>query len=429
MNNIFIIPDTENQFIVYLPILGILFKANGSALNLFQKALDGDIAAQKQFGLTPRQIDKFNKKEKVGFTQKINQVKFKPTTVSLFLTSDCSMKCVYCYASAGENSNQIKMEYIKIAINEVINNAILLNRKSISVNYHGGGDIGVAWPLVEKSTEYIRRQASANNLKVAINVGLNGVLSEYQREWIVNNIHSATVSIDGDKNIQNKLRPLKNGKSSFDIVHDTLTYFDQNGFNYTIRSTVTAETVGELEKIITFFCENYKVHKIKIEPVFIQGRAGENMVNMPLASDFIKSFIESEKIASQYDKELLYSGARFEVLSNIFCLAAGSSFGITTEGYITSCYEVLDLSNPASEIFIYGKIEDGKIVIFQDKLDALASFTVENKEKCQNCFAKYHCAGDCPVKSILAETNENISNYRCEINRELTKNQLLKALH
>jgi len=428
MNNIFIIPDTDDQFIVYLPILGILFKANGSALNLFRKALDGDVEAQKQFGITSHQIGKLNKKEEVRVNQKINQVKFKPTSVSLFLTSDCSMKCEYCYASAGENSNQIKMEYIKVAINEVINNAILLNFKTINVNYHGGGDIGVAWTLVEKTTEYIQRQISANNLKVAINVGLNGVLTDYQRKWIVNNIHSATVSIDGDKNIQDKLRPLKNGKSSFDIVHNTLKYFDEYGFNYAIRSTITAETVGELEKIITFFCENYKASKIKIEPVFIQGRAFENTVNIPSASDFIKYFLKSQKIASSYKKELLYSGARFEVLSNIFCLAAGSSFGVTPEGNITSCYEVLEISNPASEIFFYGKIEDGQIVIFQDKLDNLASFTVENKEKCQNCFAKYHCAGGCPVKSILLETDENIRDYRCTINRELTKHQLLNAL-
>ncbi len=106
---------------------------------------------------------------------------------------------------------------------------------------------------VEKTTAYIIKKAKENKLKVIINSGLNGVLSNYQRKWVVKNIHSATISLDGDKEIQNMLRPLKNGQTSFDIVHNTLKYFDSQDFNYAIRSTVTSETIGKLEKIITFF--------------------------------------------------------------------------------------------------------------------------------------------------------------------------------
>ena len=53
------------------------------------------------------------------------------------------MKCVYCYASAGENSLSIKKEYIDTAVDEIIKNASELKKDTINVNYHGGGDIGM----------------------------------------------------------------------------------------------------------------------------------------------------------------------------------------------------------------------------------------------------------------------------------------------
>ena len=427
-SNIFVIPHVFKKYIVYLPLHGILFKANASAVNIFHKALSGNKTAMEKFGLSKTQITNIIDNENNHFVKQNKTKIFKPTSVSLFLTSNCSMKCAYCYASAGDRHSQIKEEYIKVAINEVIKNALLLNHKNITVNYHGGGDIGVVWDLVEKTTSFITKKAKENNLKIFFNVGLNGVLSDYQRKWIVKNINSATVSLDGDKEIQNMLRPLKNGRPSFDIVHKTLKYFDLHGFNYAIRSTATAETIGQLNRIITFFCENYEVRKIKIEPVFIQGRASQNSVNMPAANEFVENFLKAAEIASSFNKELLYSGARFELITNIFCQAAGSSFGVTPEGYITSCYEVLEKSNPVSDVFFYGKIQNGKVIIDQDKLNKLSEFTVENKEKCRNCFAKFHCAGDCPVKSVLSENDEKNRDYRCTINRELTKYQLLEAI-
>ena len=109
-------------------------------------------------------------------------------------------------------------------------------------------------------------------------------------------------------------------------------------------------------------------------------------------------------------------------------MAAGGSFGVTPEGYITSCYEVLEKSHPLSDIFFYGKIEESSLVYFPDKLHRLAKLNVFEKAKCRRCFAKFHCAGDCPAKSILSDRTEIDQNYRCIINRELTKEQLLRSI-
>jgi uncharacterized protein len=428
ISNVFILPYTNKLFIVYLPLQGILFKANAKAVNHFYNALNGDLKAQEDFGLTTDMVSGIFKTGLNSLQKNDKDYIFRPTSVSLFLSGKCSMRCTYCYANAGESNTELKKEYIEVAIAEIINNALLTGEKHITVNYHGGGDIGAAWELVEETTRYIKERTNEAGIDSIISAGLNGVLSDYQRGWVVDHINSATVSIDGYEDIQNLQRPLKNGKPSFGIVHDTIKYFDQQGFNYAIRSTATFGSISELEKIVYFFCNNYKVKKIKVEPVFIQGRALKNEVGMPSASEFVKFFLRAQKIAESFNRSLLYSGARFDVMSNIFCMAAGSSFGVTPEGYITSCYEVLEKSSPASDTFFYGKIENSKIEIFPGKLEKLASLTVENKEKCQKCFARFHCAGDCPVKAYLSEKDEKIRDYRCTINRELTKHQLIKSI-
>ena len=428
INNVFIIPSGQKEYIIYLPVQGILFKANAKAVNLFYEAISGNAGAQSKLGLSGEVVQKINQNNNAPFPDGKKSVQFKPTTVNLFLTTDCSMQCIYCYASGGEKATRIKQEYIEIAVHEIIQNALSLKKKNINVNYHGGGDIGVVWDLVEQTTDYINRLTSENNLKVYYSAGLNGILSDSQREWVVKNLHSVTLSLDGDKEIQNYLRPLKNGRPSFDHVDKTLRYFDSKSFEYAIRSTITFETVVHLERIVAFICENYNVRKIKAEPVYIQGRASHSNVKMPDAEEFIEHFLKAKKIANSFGKELLYSGARFETFTNSFCKATGASFGVTPEGHITSCYEVLDTINPDSNIFFYGKIENGKIKIDQKKLDGLAAFTVNNKDKCEKCFAKFHCAGDCPVKSVQVKNNPENENYRCIINRELTKHQLLETI-
>jgi len=424
--NVYLIPHKNNRYIVYLPIHGIIFNGNASAVTLFYNAMNGDIKAQSRFGLNPGQIEKIRRAESKPQTEKKNQ--FCPTAVTLFLTSNCSLKCKYCYANAGVSDLQIKKEYIEIAVSEVIENALRSGKREVTVSYHGGGDIGVVWDLVEDATESILAMARKNNITVWFNSGINGVLSDHQREWIVKRIHSVTVSIDGNRDIQNRLRPLRNGNPSFEMVDATLKYFDEQNFKYAIRSTITDETVSQMGEITSFFCKNYKAKKIKMEPVFVQGRASRNKVRAPSADDFVRNFKRAYKIAISHNRELLYSGARFDMLTEIFCMAAGSSFGVTPEGNITSCYEVLEKANPLSDIFFYGKIEGGSVVLFPDKLEKLTKLNVHEKEKCGRCFARFHCAGDCPAKTILSRKENPEYDYRCIINRELTKDQLLRSI-
>jgi uncharacterized protein len=423
--DIFVLPTGDDLYLVYMPLKGIIFKGNGASVSLFRKAAAGDKKSLEMLGLTTELQSPQLKNHPSPAEQNITR--FRPTSLSVFLTDDCTMRCVYCYAEGGSKKSTVKTEYLDTAIDFIISNALAGQTDNISVSFHGG-DISAAWEQFENFVKKIKSKTAENNLNVSITCGLNGMLNQYQRLFVVNNINSATVSLDGPALIHDKLRPLADGSGSFSIVDETLRFFDSVGFDYAIRTTVTADTVRQLDNIIGFFCSSYKVRKIKAEPVFSSGRAKTNTIKQPSVKDFVSYFIKAERTAASMDRELLYSGARFDTVNEYFCQAAGNSFGLTSSGHITSCYEVIDKENQLSDTFFYGSVVNGKVEIDDEKLKALYKLNVNRRTRCDKCFARYHCSGDCPAKVLSTEGKGKVADYRCMINRELTKAQLLKAI-
>jgi uncharacterized protein len=62
-------------------------------------------------------------------------------------------------------------------------------------------------------------------------------------------------------------------------------------------------------------------------------------------------------------------------------------------------------------------------------LNNLRDLSVQQREFCQGCFAKWTCAGDCYHKALtISGPGEFQGSDRCHITRELTKDQLLEKI-
>lgn len=432
-DDVFCIPY-QGQYIIYLPLRGMILLGNTKLVNLLYQARLGDKTALNQLGVEDTIITKFFESEKqlqhLKHARKLPP--FQPTSVSLFLTNDCTLRCIYCYADGGRNTTSMLWETITGVLDEVLRNVLTAKSTQMTVHFHGGGDVSAAWPLLVRTREYLREITAPHNIKIRTSVGLNGFLDAQQHEWIVHHIDSATVSIDGPPDIHNSQRPRADGGPSFEQVSETLQAFDAANFPYGIRTTATAESALHLEEIVSYFCEHFTSKKIKIEPMYPRGRASTFQARSPDAVTFVEHFRKARKIACEAECELIYSGARMEVLTNAFCQAAGVSCAVTPEGQITSCYEVLAPTDPLAHIFLYGHYDPHtrKMVVDNERRLQLFNLSVLNKPFCAKCFCKWHCAGDCPVKAIHAErTFSPDLPDRCYINRELTKDQLIEALN
>jgi uncharacterized protein len=430
--HVFAIPH-GGRFIVYLPLTGTAMIVNAGLVNLLHDAMGGDRAAWKRLKTVPElgpEIEDLRRKAD-AWTRPEAVRPFKPVQVSLFLTTDCTLRCLYCYARGGESRTEMPWETLSAVVDEIAGNAVSIGAGCMTVHFHGGGDVGAAWPLLARGFEYAAEAASSRGLELRTSAGLNGVLNPGQREWIVRHIDSATVSLDGPPDLHDSQRPFPDGSPSFPVVAETLRAFDAAGFSYAIRTTVSAEGVSRLEETVGFICDRFSARTIKAEPLYPRGRSETSGLRPPPAGDFIRHFGRARKAAALRGRELTYSGARLESLSRVFCQAAGDSCAVTPEGWITSCYEVLGPDDPLSGTFFYGRFDSasGKMTVDEERRRRLRDLSVLQKPFCRNCFCKWHCAGDCPVKSLHGQTAPpGGTPDRCRINRELTLQQLLEAV-
>lgn len=430
--DVFCIPH-ENGYIIYLPLRGLILFGNASLVNALCRARSGDESALAELGIDEALVSELfeSGRHLAILSAPKDTPAFAPTSVTLFLTNDCTLRCRYCYADGGHNSNEMPFDMASAVVDEVVGNALNKGAEGISVSFHGGGDVSAAWDLLVRVRNYMRRQTTRHSLKCHTSVGLNGILNDRQRQWIIRNIDGATVSVDGPPDIHDSQRPLAGGGGSYRIVHDTLKAFDRAGFPYAIRTTVTSLGVGRLEETAEHLCGQFGVRRIKAEPMYPRGRAARSDFSPPGEADFVEHFRRAKAVADAAGREFIYSGARMETLTSVFCRAAGDSCAITPDGWVTSCYEVLSPDDPLASRFFYGRYDpkSRRITVDEERRRALFACSVHSRPECAKCFCKWHCAGDCPAKALhYREARSPDLLDRCYINRELTKDQLIAAI-
>lgn len=431
---LFVIPDGDN-YILYAPFeKGVLLvnKAAVRTLQDFKKGIRNGLDPDSDFFKQLIQAGMLvTGKESCQRFPK-DQAGFDPGGLSLFLTTRCSMRCIYCYSNGGESPRVMPWETAKAAIDWIINHIANRGKDRFYVSFHGGGEVVTTGALMKRCVEYIRQQTKAHGVTAQIDAGLNGVMDERMVDWIVENLDGATVSLDGLPDIQNLQRPLSNGQGSFDLVSATLQRMDERGFRYSIRATVTHKGMERLVDSVEFVCKNFGAKVIQVEPIFQVGRALTNKLPPVDPKGFVEGHRKALRVARTYGKELKYSGARIRTTTNIFCKATGSSFAVTPDSLVTSCYEVSNPDDPRASLFFYGRLDyqTGQFIFDHEKIERLSSLTVENKPYCKNCFCKWHCAGDCPAKlALLGDAWDSSINPRCYINQELTKDQIKEYLY
>jgi uncharacterized protein len=184
-----------------------------------------------------------------------------------------------------------------------------------------------------------------------------------------------------------------------------------------------------MEESLEYIGQNYKTKQVHFEPLFFCGRCKTNDSLKPNLEKFYENYKNCEQKCKDYGINLPYSGCRIETLTNSFCGVAKDNFSVTPDGFITTCYEVTSKNDPKSDVFIIGNIgQNGKLNIDENKRRFLHSLTVENMEYCDNCFAKWHCAGECVSKLGHSDYTGMRGNERCELNRKLTASRIIGVL-
>jgi len=431
---LFSIPLEEpDRYLVYAPLRKAAFVANARLVNFLADLKDG----MPNAGADPDgSLGEFLRRMEIldGGEEEQPVTTFEgdplPTAVTLFLTTACNLRCTYCYASAGDTPTKfMPLEVARRGIDFVCANALAKGEPNIEIAYHGGGEPTVNWRVMTESLAYAREQAHRLGLEVGAASATNGVLNDDQIDWIVANLDGVSLSFDGLPDAHDKHRPMVSGKGSSDRVIHTLRRFDQAGFAYGVRVTVTADQIPLLPDSIDYICSNFSPKAIQAEPAYQMGRWEE----APSAETdgFIAAFREAQARASRHGQSISFSAARVGYLTNHFCGITQDSFALSPDGNVSACYEVFSEENTWAPVFFYGRPDgdSGGYAFDVDKLDHLRGQAVQHREYCRGCFAKWTCAGDCYHKSLTVNGSlEFQGSDRCHITRELTKDQILAKI-
>lgn len=410
LSDIFVIPLSEKKYMIYNPKSKIIFSTNKESL------------------LNLSNFYEILKKQQKNKVMKENQKIKNKSDLTLCLTTDCNLRCRYCYASGGD-----KKAYMNWNLAKKFIDYILLKSKSefFSLGFHGGGEPTLAFDLMKRTVLYAKEKCKEKKIKFKTSCATNGILSEEKLDWIIDNKMRLAISFDGTPKIQDIQRPFADGKPSHSFVENTVKRLVDEKQDFGVRSTITQLSVNKMDEIINYF-HKLGIKSVHFEPAFECGRCLKTKTHSPSPYVFIKNFIKAFELAEKYDMELYYSGGAISKLTDRFCGAAGENFFVTTDGYITSCLEVMHKEDPTSKIFFYGRYNEKtkNIEIFEKKLDLLSSRTVDKIKECQSCFCKWHCAGDCLVKSFrLHNSLFKVGGDRCLMNREITNYTLLRCLN
>ena len=351
---------------------------------------------------------------------------FSPTVAVCLLTTDCNFRCVYCYASGGEKPLQeLPLELGQRAIDTACQNALDAGEEYFSVSFHGGGEPTLARENFRLLVDYAR----SKELPCEISVASNGYWSRNLTDWILNHIDNVSLSFDGPPALQNRQRPLVSGKGSFPVVMRTIREMDQRSFPYGIRMTVTDDGIDDLVPAVEYLCNETECRVFQVEPAFDHGRAHSRQLALGRTERFATEFMKAYDLAFDSGRHLYYSGARPWALTNRFCQAIDRALIVAPDGGLTACYEVYGQEHPLAPSFFFGRLSATDMTLEPGVRERLQGQIAERRGLCEGCFCYWHCAGDCPPKTLSTDHSGHLNfGPRCDLNRTITKALLLRYL-
>ena len=320
----------------------------------------------------------------------------------LHIAHDCNLACQYCFAEEGEYHGRralMSFEVGKKALDFLVANSG--NRRNLEVDFFGGEPL-MNWDVVKQLVEYGRSLEEPNNKKFRFTLTTNGILLNDEVEEFCNReMSNVVLSLDGRREINDKMRPSRNGKSSYDVIVPKFQKLaeSRNQMNYYVRGTFTRNNLDFSEDALHFADLGFK--QMSIEPVV-------SLPEEPYSireEDLPKIMEEYDKLAVEYIKRKK-EGRGFNFFHFMIDLQQGpcvakrlSGCGSGTEylavtpwGDLYPCHQFV-----GEEEFLLGNVDTG--VTNTEIRDEFKLCNVYAKDKCRDCFARFYCSGGCAANS------------------------------
>lgn len=340
----------------------------------------------------------------------------------LHVAHDCNLRCTYCFASQGDfRGDRLLMdeETGKKAFDFLVEHSG--KRRNLEVDFFGGEPL-MNFELVKKLVAYGRELEKSHNKHFRFTITTNGVLLDDEKiKYINENMDNVVLSLDGRKEVNDRMRPTCGGRGSYDrIVPNFQKLVEKRGKkDYYIRGTFTSENLDFSKDVEEYYRLGFK--KTSMEPVVTD----ESMDYAIREEHLAKILKEYETLSAKYlklreqDPDFLFFHFMVDlnqgpclVKRSIGCGAGSEYIAVTPEGDIYPCHQFV-----GEEKFRLGNVHTGDI---DYKIsEPFRNSNVFTKEDCRECWAKYYCSGGCHANAYYANgTIEKPYRVGCEMERK-----------
>ena len=227
------------------------------------------------------------------------------------------------------------------------------------------------------------------------------LLNDEIMDFCKREMSNVVLSLDGRKEVNDRMRPFRNGSGSYDLIVPKFQKFAESRGtkDYFVRGTFTRNNLDFSKDVLHFADMGFK--KLSIEPVVADPKEPYSIreEDLPkimeeydrLAKEFIKR--EKEGRGFQFFHFMIDLNQGPCVAKRLSGCGSGTEYlAVTPWGDFYPCHQFVGM-----EDFLLGNVDEG---ITNTKVrDEFKLCNVYAREKCRDCFARFYCSGGCAANA------------------------------
>lgn len=322
------------------------------------------------------------------------------SNLALFVAQQCNMDCVYCYGRGGEYANKGMMT-AQTAFKSV--DWLMRNANDIATLNIGffGGEPLMNFPLIKRVVSYAKQEAEKRGKTITFGITTNAsLLSDQRITFLREERIKPIISFDGTPEIQNRQRPLKNGKGSYDRTHVNIQKLKKAFPNIVARATLYGDTdpaeirAGMDLAGLRFFSIKKASHVILDNPspvaVLHSDQSETRMIDIEkcIARDLLRG-IKGRSLVPQVANSIVGLFVRRLISRrkrHYFCGVGRGMAAISITGDIYPCHRFAGQND----------VKLGNIDSYESgEINKYHRAAVDNLLECKQCWVRYACGGGC----------------------------------
>lgn len=337
----------------------------------------------------------------------------------LHVAHTCNLNCSYCFASQGKYHGDralMSFEVGKRALDFLVENSG--HRTNLEVDFFGGEPL-MNWDVVKQLVMYGRSIEKEKHKNFRFTVTTNGMLIDDDViDFCNKEVSNVVLSLDGRKEIHDRLRVDYAGKGSYDTIVPKFQKFvkARGDKGYYMRGTFTHANPDFTKDV--FHMADLGFTELSMEPVV--GKPEDPSSLTPedieivkeqyeiLAKDMLRREQEGKPITFyHYMLDLTAGPCIYKRISG--CGSGTEYMAVTPWGDLYPCHQFV-----GEEDYKLGNIWDG--VTNKELREEFRCCNAYAREDCKDCWAKLYCSGGCAANAFHASgTIKGVYKPGCEL--------------